>query len=441
MRLLNHIPILLALLLFSASLFAQSKSNQQTAKATEEDLLQIQKTLKEIQEDYESKIGELQARIDSLETVKEKSELEKLLKEAQAAAQEKGKEAEPETKVFTSGQRQQQSLNPNISVTGDLIGKFSSLEAEEEDEGNHHHGGGSGGREFMLREVEFHIISNLDPYTRAKFFLGIPGGASLHIGEAYMEWLNLPLNIGLKIGQYRSQFGVLNRWHSHALPQVDRPKVLTTFLDEGGLIGVGAGTNVMLPPLWAHVNELDVEIIYGGDGVSFTNEGNKQWVGIGHLKNYYDLTANAYLELGASGAYGHHDPDGKFQTILAGVDLTYKWVPAGRSKYRTFEFRNEFIISQREETAGNVTSFGFYSYIENKLNARWWAGIRFDYTQLPHSKNEYLWGISPHLTVWQSEFVFLRVQYSHFHQTFGEDENLFLLQSVWSMGPHKHEAY
>jgi hypothetical protein len=52
-----------------------------------------------------------------------------------------------------------------------------------------------------------------------------------------------------------------------------------------------------------------------------------------------------------------------------------------------------------------------------------------------------LWGVSPYFTYWQSEFVFLRLQFSHFDLTYGKDENVVLLQSVWSMGPHKHEAY
>jgi hypothetical protein len=331
-------------------------------------------------------------------------------------------------------------LNPNFSVTGDFIGHFSDIDEDGHAADNHGHGG-VGGKRFLLREAEFHIISNLDPYTRAKLFLGVPGGGSMHIGEAYMEWLNLPLNLGLKIGKYRTQFGVLNRWHNHGLPQVDRPRVLTQFLGEDGLSGFGVSANVLLPRLWSHVNELDAEVIYGGDGASFSSEGNRQWVALAHLKNYYDLTNNAYLELGFSGAYGHHDPAGDFRTILGGVDLTYKWVPAGRSKYRTFEFRNEFIISHREVLLQDVISFGIYSYLENRLNARWWTGIRFDYTQLPESNNEYLWGVSPHLTYRQSEFVFIRFQLSHFQKTYGKNENVIYLQSVWSMGPHKHEAY
>jgi hypothetical protein len=436
--------VLLALTFFPCQVLAQNADVN--AQANKDELSQVRAAVEQLRQEYQKKIAELEAKIAALEAAKMQaemqSELEKLLKEAEAMAeQEQEKRKIPETKVFTGGQRQQQSLNPNISVTGDFIGHFSSLDAEEHTEGDDHHHGRLSGREFTLREAEFHIISNLDPYTRAKFFLGIPGLGSLHIGEAYMEWLSLPLNMGLKIGKFRTQFGVLNRWHDHGLPQVDRPRVLTQYLGGHGLNGLGAAANVLLPKLWAHVNELDLEVIYGGDGISFTDEGTKQWVAIGHLKNYYDLTSNAYLELGFSGAYGHHDPEGDFKTILGGVDLTYKWVPAGRSKYRTFELRTELMVSHRQELTGNVTSFGFYSYIENKLNARWWAGLRFDYTQLPESNDEHLWGISPHFTFWQSEFVFIRLQYSHFNLTYGDNENVIMLQSVWSMGPHKHEAY
>lgn len=401
MMVLKRCVSLFVLLFLTATVFAQNGDVNEKAKNIEEELSRLQATIKQLQEEYQLKFAELLAKIESLETARKQtemqSELEKLLQEAEAlAAQEQATDKEIETKVFTGGQRQQQSLNPNISVTGDFIGNFSSLNVDETSQGN------IGGRDFELRTAEFHIISNLDPFTRAKFFLGMPGLGSLRVGEAYMEWLNLPFSVGLKIGKYRTQFGVLNRYHNHALPQVDRPRVFAHYFGGTGLSGIGAAANIVLPKLWSHVNELDFEVIYGGDQISFTNEGDNQWVAVAHLKNYYDLTSNAYLELGFSGAYGHHDPDGDFQTILGGVDLTYKWVPAARSKYRTFEFRNELIVSRRQELSGNATSFGLYSYIENKLDARWWAGLRFDFSQLPETNDEHLWGISPHFTFWQS---------------------------------------
>ena len=420
----------LVLLFLSLTALAEAqehpKSNQ--LKQIQQELVALKMALDSTQ----IKLDQLRDQLQKLQQVQaanqQKAELEKLLKEAKDFAREKKasqKTAFPT--VFFGGQRQQQALNPNISVTGDFNGHFSDLEAAD--------------NRFNLREAEFHIIAPLDPYTRGKFFLGIPGSGHLHVGEAYMQWLNLPFNLQLKVGKFRNQFGILNRWHAHGLPQVDRPRVLTRFLGEEGLSGMGLAFNWLLPKLWAQVNELDLEIISGGDGVSFSAEGTKNWVTVGHFKNYYDLTPNSYLEFGFSGAYGHHDADAKLRTILGGFDLTYKWVPIGRSKYRTFEFRNELILSQRQKPGGNVNTFGLYSYIENKLNARWWAGIRFDYSELPTDPENHEWGISPHLTWWQSEFVFYRLQLSHFERNYGEDETVLWFQSVWSMGPHKHEVY
>lgn len=425
----------------SSPLYSQEVDNQNLDKKKNTAPDKIEQLKRELKE-YQLMMVELKARIAKLEIEKQKLDLQKLLEEAEEATRtETETSAEFETKVFTGHQRQQQSLNPNISVTGDFIGALSNIDETHHHGENHHEHEDLHGKKFMLREAEFHIVSNLDPFTRAKFFLGIPGNGSLHIGEAYMEWLNLPFNINLKIGKYRSQFGFLNRWHDHGLPQVDRPKALTHFLGDHGLGGIGAGCNILLPNLFTHANELDVEVIYGGDGVSFTNKGTRQWVGVSHLKNYWDLTSNAYLELGFSGAYGKHDSEQSLKTVLGGIDLTYKWVPADRSKYRTFEFRNELIYSRHEGLVEDSNSFGFYSYIDNKLSASWWAGLRFDYTQEPESHDDWLWGVSPYLTFWQSEFVFIRFQFSHFNSSHVKDENVILFQSVWSIGPHKHEAY
>ena len=57
------------------------------------------------------------------------------------------------------------------------------------------------------------------------------------------------------------------------------------------------------------------------------------------------------------------------------------------------------------------------------------------------SNDEYIWGVTPCITFWQSEFVFLRLQYSFYNPNEGKNENMLLLQSTWSVGPHKHEAY
>ena len=444
------IPILTVLILL---VFSNDPAAAQERTQTGQTDTQRESALFEVVGKYEKKIEELEARIKDIEEEKAKeesaSELEKLLQEAQSLKSKK-KEKTSINRVFKGSERFQPQMNPEISLTGDFYGSYtSSGEAAVIDPGAFT----DGRNQFFLREAEFHIIAPLDPFTRGKFFLGIPGAGeeslSDMIGEAYMEWLNFPGNMNLKVGFFNTQFGILNRWHDHGLPQVDRPSALNNLFDGESLSGVGLSGNFLLPKLWAHVNELDIEVISGGDGFCFDSS-HDNIMGVAHLKNYYDLTRNTYLEVGFSGAYGYNNKDSKLATTLAGVDLTCKWVPAGRSHYRTTEFRNELYFSRREGVQDNNNYFGFYSYVNNRMSARTWIGLRYSFSGMPagpDSKNyiilddENEWDISPTLDFWQSEFVMLRLQYSYTKRSYMDDDHSVFLQTVWSMGPHKHEAY
>ncbi|MBL7075691.1 hypothetical protein ISS37_10695 [candidate division KSB1 bacterium] len=427
---------------------AQESSNPKSIKEVNRDLTKLKEELNGLKNDYQAKIEELSEKISQLEKTKaaeeEKTELEKLLNSARDFAKREKEEEVTIARVFRGGQRQLQALNPNISMTGDFYGSISnvsSIHHEHEDENNHVHAHGIVERNrFALREAEFHIIAPLDPFTRGKFFLGVPGDGNLHVCEAYMEWLNLPARMNLKIGKFNTQFGILNRWHDHGLPQIDRPRALIN-LFAGSLNGVGVSANFLLPKLWAHVNELDLEVVTGGDGVSFDTAYDNVII-VSHLKNYYDLTRNTYLEIGLSGAHGCNDKENDYRTFLAALDMTYKWVPAGRSHYRTVEFRNEFFYSHREAPTENINRIGFYSYISNRMGASFWTGVRYGYSELPREiEKDYEWDISPYIDFWQSEFVMMRLQYSYTYRNYAENDHSVFLQSVWSMGPHKHEAY
>ena len=47
----------------------------------------------------------------------------------------------------------------------------------------------------------------------------------------------------------------------------------------------------------------------------------------------------------------------------------------------------------------------------------------------------------PSLTMWQSEWVFLRVQYQWSRVANATADHQLALQAVWAIGPHKHETY
>lgn len=367
-------------------------------------------------------------------------ELKKLMGMAQNLSQQKKEERSVVNKVFRGGERQMQALNPNISLTGDFMGSLSTTK----DRAIVKPGIITEGRNrFALREAEFHIVAPLDPYTSGKFFLGIPAHGddplSAMIGEAYLEWMNLPGGINLKMGYFNTQFGVLNRWHDHGLPQADRPRALVHLFGLENFGGVGLSANILMRGLWAHVNELDIEAVSGGDGISF-DEDPRNIITVLHLKNYYDLTRNAYLEIGFSAAHGFQRL-GRLKNTLLGADMTYKWAPAGRSRYRTIEFRQEYFWSFCETPDGTRKRFGGYMYLSAKSGARFWLGIRTGYSELPSRAMLTEWDLTPYIDFWQSEFVMLRLQFSHTRRNWADHDQSLFLQTVWSMGPHKHESY
>ncbi len=395
----------------------------------------------------EQRIRELEEKIEALEKEKKEeesaSELELLLQQADDMSSEKADDEISANKVFKGEERQQQQLNPEISMNGDFVGAFSSSTDERIEKAGDYT---DGRNQIMFREAELSVMAPLDPFTRGKFFLGIPGSGSEEpltsiIEEAYMEWLNLPGGINLKVGEFITQFGELNRWHTHGLPQVDRPLPLVRLFGNENFGGVGIAGNILLPSLTAHVNELDLSVTSGGDGISF-DDSYRNIVGVARYKNYYDINRDTYFELGLSGAHGYNNEAEGHKTTLGAVDMTLKWVPAARSHYRTTEFKAEMFMSHRETAGDDLDRYGFLTLIHNKLGARFWHGLRFSYTELPLSvADEHEWEITPSIDFWQSEFVMLRAQYTYTERSYMEKDHTIFLQTIWAMGPHKHDVY
>ena len=416
----NALLLVVACLLAAQSLWAQDPVQRQDEKVTTEQLLK---------------------RIEALEKQQKKAEqanmLEKLKQKAQALSQQKKKEDDSETRKFHSGLRQQSALNPNISLGGDFYAAYGSSDSEY----NRLQGDRSWGTgRFFLREMELALQAPLDPFTRGKVSLSF-GREGVVVEEGYMQWLNLPLNMNLKVGEFKMQFGQLNRYHDHALPQFDRPYVLNAFFGTGTLGGFGVGANFLLPRLTAQVNELDLEVVSGGSGITFTDQSKHDLILLAHFKNYYDLSRSTYLELGFSGATGHTDAQADLRATLLATDLTLKWSPPGRAKYKGMEWRTEVIYGKRELANATIDSWGAFSYLQYRVGPKHLVGVRGDYTQFPENETFEEKGFSLFLDYWQSEFVFMRFQYSLINRNFDENDNRFIVQTCWAMGPHKHETY
>ncbi len=337
--------------------------------------------------------------------------------------------ATPE-RTFTGRTRNLNVLNPEISVSGDTFLALSDVSGDPER------------NQFQIAEFEMAFQAALDPFSAAKAFVVFEEG-EFELEESYIDWTSLPAGLGLKFGAFRNDFGKLNRWHQHALPQAQRPKVHQAFLGEEGLRGVGASLSWLPAPFLGDYNELWVQVTNDQNDVSFSGRGFDEPIVTLHETNYWDLSDAAYLEVGISASTGVNDELGDFRTLLVGTDWSFNWTPPARALYKGLEVRGEFLWQQREVLEGTNDSFGTYAFATYKLNQRLFFGLRGDWTELPDEPGSSLWGVSPYVDWWQSEWVRIRVQYSYDSRMFEEPkaENQLFFQVTWSLGPHKHERY
>lgn len=264
-----------------------------------------------------------------------------------------------------------QSTNPDISVIGDFRFWYRPDEERSVD--------------FEMHEVETSIRGAVDPYARGDIFIAIAneeGEVVFELEEAFLTTLSLPLKLQARVGKFRSNFGKINRIHPHALPYPDLPSMSEYFFGEEGLKDEGASLNWLLPNR-AFYQELSFEFTRGPtENPSFVRSEQDRFLYVGRLKNFWDLTRSATLELGLNGSAGPNSAGAT--TTIAGADVTYIWKPLRRNNYRSFMLQIEGLVSNRRSNAGqDVTSIGLYVVIQYQLAQRLHFVARYDHSDLP----------------------------------------------------------
>ncbi len=390
-----------------------------------------------------SVVKSLQEQINQIQQKTARQELERLRRAAELEARTKARKPEKlATKIFREGSRSLQALNPEISVTGDMLTRYLLEAPHFNDEAR------SG---FLFRVLGLHFQSNLDPFSFAKVAVEF-GAEGVGVGEAYITWINPLPNINLTMGKFRQQFGVINRWHQHALDQIAFPLPIQKYMGEEGLNQAGLSLNWLMPALTAHANELTLQLTNSTNPKLFSGEEFGLPATLLHWKNYYDLNRDTYFEWGFTGLAGPNDDFGftfdrhHYWTYLLGADFTLSWSPVNQALYHGFTWRSELFYLDKDDFASGkrIKALGGFSYLDYRLSRRIIIGIRGDIAQppVPDNSNRYLYQVVPYLTFWQSEFVFLRLQFNHLQgHNLDEKDNRFVLQIDWAVGPHKHERY
>jgi len=324
--------------------------------------------------------------------------------------------------------------------------------------------------DVVFRGMGLHFEAYLDPYSRFKAAIPVDeNGAEL--GEVYFTRYGVVANTNVTLGKFRQQFGVVNRWHKHALDWFDFPLALRMVFGPGGLNQTGLALD-WNGAIGQTTHELILQATDGDNPLILgQNEKNRPSL-LAHYKIYKDLSPSTYVELGGTGFVGWNDKwettiDTTSKTMAAfvyGVDLTLAWEPLDRMRYRNIEWRSEAYIVDKEILApdgsgkDHIKPWGFYSSLLAKLNRRITVNLRFDYYQPEIKEYANFLNLSPsqivttadayrqqtgiNLTWFQSPFVKFRVGYAYASgRGTGADENTVRLQMVFAAGPHKHERY
>ncbi|MBN1765100.1 MAG: hypothetical protein JW860_07575 [Sedimentisphaerales bacterium] len=465
---MQKIPLLI-ILLFSVFFagFAYAEDDAGSTKQLQDEILRLQQQIVEMQKSHDAEINTLKQQIDQLaEHVARQQatdELAALQELARAeAVKEKPSEDMIKDEIFEARGLSLQALNPEISVTGDIL--FSSSQKSESNPSS----------DFTFRTLGVHFESWLDPYTRFKAAVPVTEDETT-LGEGYVTLYNLGEDLNVTIGKFRQQFGVVNRWHKHGLDQVDFPQALRRIFGDGGLNQTGISVDWLMPPAGEDSRELTFQVTDGSNDRLFGGNNRNRPSLLLHYKNYRDLSKDTYMEWGLTGLVGWNDEwdiDGGIEqnssktTTVLGADLTVLWEPTEKMRYRNIEWRSEAywlikkLLASDESGSDTVNAWGLYSYLQMKLSRTIEAGIRGDFYQpdtkdyanissdlslsplAVESDSPYLWQVSPYLTWWQSPFVKFRAEYDYSNSRGIENpEHIIWLQAIFSAGPHKHERY
>src|SRR5580698_302829 len=307
---------------------------------------------------------------------------------------------------------------------------------------------------FTLQEVELAAQSAIDPYFEGAIFLTIPNLEGLEVEEAYLVTTSLPLNLQIKAGAFRSQFGRNNTQHLHLQNFTRRPLMTALLFGEDGLRGPGAQASVLLPLPWfatLYAEAFSIEppddlagvATFGGGGrlvpsnLTYTTE----------LEQFFELAESQSLLVGLNFATGRSvdcvtaAPCAPLTTqgprsYFYGADVYYKWKPANVAQsYASFQWTTEFY--ERTLADGGPTEGAGYSEAVVQFARRFFLAGRFDLTGLPSGPSvprRYAGAAS--LTFTPSEFSRLRLYAQELDGPGASATTVGFLQVEYSMGAH-----
>ncbi len=319
--------------------------------------------------------------------------------------------------------------------------------------------------ELSFEELECAIQAYLNPFSRADIVLTAEGpdvdNAKLGIEEAYATVVRgLPLDLNVRFGKYRAEFGKINTQHPHAWPFVTPPLVMSRFLgDAVNDLGISASALLPTGDIYTRVN-IDLlrgKYVAGTVGMPDPTVSSPYYSVAGRLMGFFQVSDNSDLETGASMLTGIHDPIARLRFWYWNYDFKYKYKP---SSYTSLVVQGEFLFNNRSVNVAYTTpgipipryrrdvvnSAGSYLYADYQFGKIYSIGGRLDWSQSPYSTSDWANGIAVFAGYYPvEETLGLRLQYQYTTETVAgmreRPVNTISLQALFSLGPHKAHPF
>lgn len=383
----------------------------------------------------------------------------------------------------------QAMTQPDISAIGDFrafTGNWKNLDGSKTAR--------NGNLNMSFDELELAVSGYLNPYAKGWVTVSSPGDG-FEIEEAYVTlFKGLPFKSELRGGKFLVDFGKLNSSHVHAFPFIDRPLVHRVLLGGDGFKDEGINWNLLLP---THVysklslSVLKGDIFAGEEPPEDPLDGrfSEQPIINGRLNVFLPVGEKGNLDIGLSAlhgrykgkdAYGTGDETAGFRNLyatMAALDLKYKlkW-----SDYRSLTLQGELIHNHRDiftDRFGSITNVGGFAMLDYRFAKRYNLGVLFDRAPgiYDNTEDDYEMNLPEDLINTDNaafddknsttavtfftgfslleETTLIRLAARHVsfdiadasllmdpEMTSKKSELTFVLQLIWSLGPHKpHE--
>lgn len=320
-------------------------------------------------------------------------------------------------------------LNPDLSLVVDMQGLFTNAED------NNEYG------KVLLKGAELVFGQYLYPSIKGDVVISFEQeyakekkiNSEIHLEEAYISFLELPLGLQLVIGRKLIDFGKHNQSHPHHWKYVDTPLIYKHIFGSHPWADDLVNLSFLLPnPLNIYLKE-SVSII-NGRSLEHHHEHEEEenidehhhgihWEGkVFNSRTSVDLPwINSILSY--SRAWNE-----KNDSVIQNIELTYKYQFPGYV-YRLVKLQNEYIWG---ECCNREIKSGLYSMLSFALSQYVELGVRYD--AIFNDGEIENWAGNIFSTYYFTHSFYLRGQY----QYRSSQENTFYLHLSWGVGPHSH---